>query len=154
MKVDITTMVKYFRDFSTNHQLIREFGFGPIDQIQVQDRDYPLMWLSLKPSSMGTNDTTLNFDVYLLTNQNQDHTNLENSMNDMYYLGRDLVSGFYNIEDFDVYNGSNSLRFTPIMLDFDDVVGGWVFNVPVEFQSDYCYNENDYDYDPKKKVKK
>ena len=144
MNIDVTSMVQYFKDFADNHEQINSFGFGPVDQIQVKDRKHPLLWVSLKPSKMGSNNTQLNFDVYLLTNQNQDYDNLKSSMNDMYYIGRDLISVFYSDDVFDSFNNSYQVSFSPIMLEFDDVIGGWVYNITIDFDADYCYDKNDY----------
>lgn len=130
--IDLKYIIKEFKEFVENHNQVYSFGYGPIDQIQTEDREYPLIWLSSKSSNMASSYMNLSFDVYILTNQRQDHSNLIDSMNDMLYIGRDIINNFF---DSDIENGfeiDTPISFGPIIFEFDDVVGGWVYDLKLE----------------------
>jgi hypothetical protein len=142
--IDLQLIIDKFEEFSNNHAQVKSFGYGPIRDIQSKERQYPLVFISSKPGELLEGATFMNFDVYILTNQAQDETNLQSSMNDMLYIGRDLIDAFKMSDITDGFEFNKRVEYGPITFDFDDVLGGWDFTINIEIPyNGGCYIPND-----------
>jgi len=141
---DLTQTIEYFKTFCDGHPQIGSFGYGPLSQLQTANRLFPIVWMVSKPGTLNQPTLTISFDIYILTSQNQDHSNLIDSMNDMLYIGIDMFNSFVDSDLNDNIELSETVTYGPITFEFDDIIGGWSFSYDLTtIKENRCYDKLD-----------
>lgn len=136
MKKNLKEIIGDLETFTTNHKQLNSFGFGNPDNITNADHVYPMMWVSLVPSTTG-NMVTVNFEIYIIDLLKQDKENLVEVLNDTLLIGNDVVAKYFDDEDeYDFTLNEDGVEITPFEAEFDDFTAGWIFDIEIEVQND------------------
>lgn len=133
-------IIKQLEYFAINHKQINEFGWGEIYNISTKDLKFPYMHVLPKSSKKNGALQQLNLEIYLMDLQNENDNNLLDIMNNIFFIGNDIISEF--IEDnndlgFEV--DEKNISIYPFTGAFDDYTSGmkWVLDVNFK-QSNDC----------------
>lgn len=98
MKRHLKQIIEDLEVFATDHKQINDFGFGQVSEISTNDHEYPMMWVSLVPSTTG-NMVSLAFEIYIIDLLKHDKVNLVEVLNDTLLIGNDIIAKYFDDED-------------------------------------------------------
>ena len=118
-----TTTVKQLIDkvqhFVTSHSIMKDFGYGDYYKIDtVKDRQYPLLWMTLKPSYIKNSSIQYTVDFMFAEILDGEEANLQDCHSDMIQCAGDLVSYFstlYGYEDWELRMDESNVYIEPFM---------------------------------------
>lgn len=126
----IKDVVNKLNEFANNHPQINEFVFGNPSRIQTNNREFVLLWLSLKPSKTNGPSGQYTFDMYILDVLEQDNSNELDVISDNMIIGNDVIANFFLDEQY--HNGfeidEENVIITPVA-DFDQHLTGLKFTI-------------------------
>ena len=120
-------------NFSTGHEQINEFGWGPISNISTTNQDFVLVWFLPTGANVQQSTTTLKGNLYVMDLLKQSDANLLDIHNDTYQIGRDFVSEFYDQEQVYGFVMNEAADAEPFEHKFADYTAGWIFTIEIEF---------------------
>ena len=137
--ITLKNLVGLFKNFSEDHPMLSDFGFGPTYSIGTTVQMKPsYLWLTLQPSVISvTNNTsipTYSFTVILADKLNQnvdieltngsENSNELNIMSEMTQIAQDLVLEMgVNWSNYGILL-DGEVRFSPVSDETDDKVSG------------------------------
>ena len=133
-------IINNFKNFTVSHSQINDFGWGKPESIQLKERITPMIWLHPIPGTLKGNISKLKFDMYVLSQLEQDYSNLGTIFNDTLIIGNDTVTNFWEDPD-EIYGftlNSDEIRVTPFEGDFDILTAGWIFNIELSMVTPSC----------------
>ncbi len=158
--ITINQLVKMFKDFSTGHKQLKDFGYGQISESGTgQDMSYPFMWITREgPSAIeynrGNNQLIPSQNLsFLIMDQHNDQPNDNDDISknglssdngleissDMYQIGQDLL---IYIKDYMTENGvdldETSISFEELLHVTPDNISGWRVNLTVVLNNVNC----------------
>lgn len=94
--VTINKLIDLFNDLSLSHLMVKDFGYGPLDNIdQVK---YPLTWLDIQTGTIELNERNLTgtytIDLYCFDRLDKDENNLKDIISDTSFILDSLVAKF------------------------------------------------------------
>jgi len=133
-------IISKFKSFTEAHLQINDFGWGKPESIQLKERLTPMVWLHPVPGSINGNITTLRFDMYVLSQMEQDYSNLGTIFNDTLIIGNDTVANFWQDpdEEFGFTLNDERVNVTPFEGNFDILAAGWIFNIEITMVTTVC----------------
>ena len=88
-------LFEMFADFANTHAMINDFGIGSYFKIDTkQDRKYPLMWVTPKPTNFKPQENRYTFDLMFADILDTSETNLQDVWSDMEQLTQDFIRFF------------------------------------------------------------
>jgi len=123
-----------------NHKQLNTFNWGELSNITTKDIMFP--YLHIVPISSKKNGSlqTMNFEIYVMDLQEQDDTNLLDTMNQMFMIGNDIVSEFEeDLDDKGFEVDETNISIKPFSGSFDDFTAGWKWSIDVTYkQTNNC----------------
>jgi hypothetical protein len=130
--VTFKTIIKDIEEFCDSHLQINEFGWGPISEISTKNHDFVMCWLLPTSATKNKISTIIDFDMYVFDLLKQDGSNKLDVINDTFLIGKDIISNFYYYDyEFEIDEVSSA---EPFDFKFDDLCGGWIFKIKIEYQ--------------------
>lgn len=140
--VTLNQIIDKFKEFSTNHPMIRDFGYGPTSDIGVtKTMDFPYMWVShqgnsnIKISNKTQTPELLFYVLFMDQVSDQPQTNDENGENstngqeilsDTFQLLQDLIVTINTTWQPLGVSITTDVACYPGMDETQDRVNGWV----------------------------
>lgn len=128
-------IISSFKDFCLNHPLINDFGSGDIANLQTKEHEFPFIWIMPNGGNKNGSLTSLTFDIYITDVLEQNRSNITDVLSNTLIIGNSIISEFW--ED-DTNNGfeldETSISLSPFEGDFDALLGGWIYNVKIDFK--------------------
>jgi len=134
MQVTFKTIMKDFEDFSNQHQQIETFSWGELYNISTKDTNFPLFHVMPVSTKKNGSLQQMNIELYIMDLEKHDDTNLIDIMSNLFEIGNDIVSYFFersDILDFEI--DEKNVNFYPFTGDFDDLTAGWKIQLTIEY---------------------
>lgn len=132
MKKHLKEIVNDLEQFSINHKMLNDFGFGDISNISTKEHQFPMMWVYPVQSQLGR-QMNLSFDIYIIDLLKQDRSNLLDIMNQTLLIGNDVVAEYFDDEEQnDFLLNEEGVDVTPFEGEFDDFTAGFIFNIEIQ----------------------
>jgi hypothetical protein len=153
MIITINQIIQAFREFSDNHLMLQDFGYGETSEIgTTQQMNFPYLWVAHTPQSSiqflnKTMIPTLNFYLFVLDQRNDQFGEDENGyssdnvselMSDTFQIIQDLVH-FISTElnQYGVQLQEN-INVTPVYDETQDKSFGWYIEVQLKLKHVNC----------------
>ena len=98
MIVSYNQIIKQLNDFADAHKQVQSFGNGYLWEVvqhdQLQNFNYPLMWVVDQPATAGNGDFTWNFQVIVMDIVRKDESNENEVKSDCVQILIDLIAYF------------------------------------------------------------
>lgn len=140
--VTYNQIIRFFKDFSTLHPQINTYYSGLLSEFEAQSNIYPSMITVPITSYIGKRDIRISFNIYFLDILSRSSMNLDEIHSDCLQYAQDLIK--YTKDSFQndyisFYFDENSISVEPLTEVLDDILGGWVLNVSVNYAyAGYC----------------
>lgn len=140
MVITHNQIIKLFSDIATNHYQINEFGFGDTWEVGASGKiNYPLMWGTVNPSSVGDNVMLLNYSLYFLDRVKKDEGNENEVLSDQLLIAQDVFSILCSDTYSDYFVMTRSAQFSNFPTEYlDDELSG--VKMDVQFRIFYDTN--------------
>lgn len=130
-------IIDLFREFASQHTQINSFGYGQISSInQIENIEYPLLFVSPKDSSINFNNLDLSLNILLmdklkdgLENEQEIHSDTLSVISDLKVWLGNSASDYFNVED--------QSPVYPFTERFGDNLGGWTFSCKLNVEWDW-----------------
>lgn len=126
--------IEILKQFSTKHKQLNSFYFGDKWEVGASDEiQYPLLWCSLKESSITNNVVSNTFVIDISDKVNLDETNETHVLSDCQQVAFDLLNYLEQISDNEDIGitVSKDATLTDYTEDRDDMVSGWFFEITI-----------------------
>ncbi len=152
MRVSYNQVIKQLNDFADSHKQVKSFGNGDLWEVvqhdQMQNFNYPLMWIVDQAAAVGDGDFTWNFQVFVMDIVRKDDSNENEVKSDCVQILIDLIAYFEqrtattNNVDWLKVNIQKSGTMTSFTERFEDDLTGWSCGVSftMPFNYDNCDN--------------
>jgi hypothetical protein len=137
-----------FQEFATQHGMINDFGVGTYYKIDTkQDRKYPLMWITPKPTNFKPQENRYTFDIMFADILDGSESNLQDVWSDMDQLAQDFIRFFnttYGETKGDYYDVRLDVNYykEPFLHLLDNEAAGYFLRITIitPANSSYCIN--------------
>ena len=152
--ITLKQIVQMFRDFSANHLLINDFGFGPTSDIGTSKQmDFPYLWVTTSESSSidyrnRTMIPKLRFGFLFLDQINiQPNTSTENGLNtdnqedilsDQFQVLQDFLTYVTTLSKYGIILEEQSITTQPMLDETTDKVSGWYITLVIAIKHSNC----------------
>jgi hypothetical protein len=154
MIITINQLIAAFKEFSENHLMIKDFGYGPTWEIGTsRQMRFPYMWVSHTPNSTiefanKTTIPTLNFFVFMLDQRNDqigydgeiglNGDNVGELMSDTFQYIQDFITFLsLDLNQYGVMLQQN-LNVVPVYDETQDKAWGWYVDVQLKLKHVNC----------------
>jgi hypothetical protein len=153
MIISINQLIAAFREFSQNHVMLQDFGYGQTYEIgTTQQMDFPFLWIAHTPQSNiqfinKTTIPTLNFFAFVLDQRNDQFGDEENGfasdnvadiMSDTFQIIQDFIT-FISLElnQYGVQLQEN-ITVNPVYDETQDKSFGWYVEIQLKLKHVNC----------------
>lgn len=126
--------IEILKNFSSKHKQLNSFYFGDKWEVGASEEiQYPLLWCSLKESSITNNVVSNTFVIDISDKVNLDETNETHVLSDCQQVAFDLLNYLEQISDNEDIGitVSKDTTLTDYTEDRDDMVSGWFFEITI-----------------------
>jgi len=151
MRVSYNQVIKQLNDFADSHKQVKSFGNGYLWEVvqhdQLQNFNYPLMWIVDQAAAVGDGDFTWNFQVIVMDIVRKDESNENEVKSDCVQILIDLIAYFEQLN-----SELNNVDWHQVQLvrsgsidmfteRFEDELSGASIQLGLRFPQNYNYCE-------------
>jgi hypothetical protein len=145
---DYNNTVDTLKQLGANHYQIKTTTTGDLWEIDLEKNTmFPLMHINPVNAVAGTQEMTLNFQIFIMDLVFPDQSNEQEVLSDCLQICNDLIGTFKNgeslllsnqgLNDLPKYFTEGDITIEPFTERFDSAVTGWVFTLPVVIENEY-----------------
>ena len=145
---DYNNTVDTLKQLGANHYQIKTTTTGDLWEIDLEKNTmFPLMHINPVNAVAGTQEMTLNFQIFIVDLVFPDQSNEQEVLSDCLQICNDLIGTFKNgeslllsnqgLNDLPKYFTEGDITIEPFTERFDSAVTGWVFTLPVVIENEY-----------------
>jgi len=145
---DYNNTVDTLKQLGANHYQIKTTTTGDLWEIDLEKNTmFPLMHINPVNAVAGTQEMTLNFQIFIMDLVFPDQSNEQEVLSDCRQICNDLIGTFKNgeslllsnqgLNDLPKYFTEGDITIEPFTERFDSAVTGWVFTLPVVIENEY-----------------
>lgn len=136
MVITFKEVIEELKEFTTNHYQTHEFGWGNVNNISKNNHKFPLIYVQPIPSNINAQQFNLKLEIYVCDVVSKDLINELDVMNNTLLIGNDIIVNYFNNLDENRFElDENNVLITPFSAEFDDNLGGWIFEVTIQFEN-------------------
>jgi hypothetical protein len=133
--LSLNQIIQSFAMLANNHGMINSFGQGFEDEyIATTVTNYPLFWVSIMPSNIGSNTVQYNFRFVLMDLVDTDKKNSIDVLSDTLQILWDLIATIRDVYDLEVLINSDATPFEEMK---DDRVSGHYLDIGILIPRDF-----------------
>lgn len=118
-----------------SHQQINSFAFGPDEEIDSEQTQYPLLQLWVTPSLIQEKTLMLNMSILVLDKMKQSEFNKNDTLSDTLSIARDIYALLNNPDFQDMFLIEYNVPVEPQYEAFSNNLNGWRLNFTLHMAS-------------------
>jgi hypothetical protein len=129
MRYTLNQIIAKLESIASSHQQINSFAIGDLSDLLKGNRNYPLMYVVLLPSSYQDKEFRLNLSVLLMDLVDNGKANENEVLSDMLLIASDVRALLMAPENASLYLIDKNSTVDPFTERFEDDVAGWNINI-------------------------